>query len=167
MLGCSPAGACRRVHAVGMKRSLALVPVLLFALAACGDGDGAEAKAGGPAEQSGPSLRSTYDACISSVQQDLTDAEVGGEATSTELLDLAEDGASLQVSNGTGHEGLAFLTAVAVSCVLDELGAPSSVSAKMDQTRALDGTQSDEWGGFEVSWTYHPDNGLGAVFTED
>ena len=48
--------------------------------------------------------------------------------------------------------------------VLDDLGFASSVSEAMNQTRALDGRQSASSGDYSVSWTYHPDNGLEAMF---
>lgn len=53
-----------------------------------------------------------------------------------------------------------------VACVLAKLSTPTSVTAKMDATRALDGMQSARWGDFEASWTYHPSNGLDLVITE-
>ena len=46
------------------------------------------------------------------------------------------------------------------ACILDELRAPSSVVAKIDDTNALMGRQEDSWGDYEISWSYHPDNGL-------
>lgn len=51
-----------------------------------------------------------------------------------------------------------------VHCLGDALGMPDSVSSRMGQTRALDGTQSADWDSFTVSWNYHPDDGLGAIF---
>lgn len=51
-----------------------------------------------------------------------------------------------------------------VYCIGESLGMPDSVTSRMGQTRALDGTQSAEWDAFSVSWNYHPDDGLGAVF---
>lgn len=53
-----------------------------------------------------------------------------------------------------------------LACILGELGTPTSVTAKMDATRALDGMQSAQWHDFEASWTYHPANGLDLVITE-
>lgn len=50
-----------------------------------------------------------------------------------------------------------------VTCVLDELGSPASIQARMKTTRALDGRQSGSWSGFTVSWSYHPDNGLNII----
>ncbi len=46
----------------------------------------------------------------------------------------------------------------------EELGLPSSVYQKMLETRSLDGRQSDETDVIEVSWTYHPDNGLEVMY---
>ncbi len=51
-----------------------------------------------------------------------------------------------------------------VRCILKALGAPSSVEPRMGSTRALDGTQRESWEGFTATWTYHPDDGLDAVF---
>lgn len=50
-----------------------------------------------------------------------------------------------------------------VTCVLDELGSPASIQARMETTRALDGRQTGSWSGFTVSWGYHPDNGLNVI----
>jgi hypothetical protein len=36
----------------------------------------------------------------------------------------------------------------------------------MDQTRALDGRQTDAWAAFEASRTYHPDDGLDVLIRE-
>lgn len=51
-----------------------------------------------------------------------------------------------------------------VYCFGSAIGMPDSVASRMGQTRALDGTQSAEWDTFSVSWNYHPDDGMGAVF---
>ncbi|MCA1655830.1 MAG: hypothetical protein LC635_05200, partial [Pseudonocardiaceae bacterium] len=53
-----------------------------------------------------------------------------------------------------------------VACVLYELDAPRSVTARMDSTRALDGMQTATWEGYEASWTYHPDAGLDLIITQ-
>ena len=50
-----------------------------------------------------------------------------------------------------------------VACVLAGLGAPQHIYSLIDATRALDGMQSESWGGYAARWTYHPDNGLTVV----
>lgn len=62
--------------------------------------------------------------------------------------------------------GSGDFTLTDVRCVLGALGTPQSVIHEMDSTRALDGRQSDTWGDFKVSWTYHPDEGLDILITE-
>ncbi len=47
-----------------------------------------------------------------------------------------------------------------VTCMLSLTDAPAYVSDHIGQTRALDGTQTDEWAGYKARWTYHPDAGL-------
>lgn len=53
-----------------------------------------------------------------------------------------------------------------IACILIELDAPSYVTHSMDNTRALDGRQSESWDSFEASWTYHPDQGLDVLIRE-
>jgi hypothetical protein len=50
--------------------------------------------------------------------------------------------------------------------ILDELGAPDAVWAKIENTRALDGMQTETWVQFTATWTYHPDNGLDVIIEE-
>jgi hypothetical protein len=47
-----------------------------------------------------------------------------------------------------------------VACVLYALDVPESTVAKIENTRMIDGMQSDEWNGIRATWTYGPENGL-------
>lgn len=78
---------------------------------------------------------------------------------------VGDDGRSLRL-DGKGEEsqGLSY---DAITCVLDAVNTPDSTIAKIETTRALDGRQSDEWAGFEASWTYHPDAGLDIIIELD
>jgi hypothetical protein len=49
--------------------------------------------------------------------------------------------------------------------LLEELRFPTAVRSRIGHTRALDGTQEAEADGVRVTWNYHPDNGLSAVFS--
>ena len=51
--------------------------------------------------------------------------------------------------------------------MLTELGFSSAVIDRMDKTRALDGTQEADGKNCNVTWTYHPDDGLQMVFEAD
>lgn len=48
-------------------------------------------------------------------------------------------------------------------CVLGKLGTPAAVRERMYATRAIDGTQSEEWGTYKATWTYEPDQGLTVI----
>jgi hypothetical protein len=50
-------------------------------------------------------------------------------------------------------------------CILMELDVPDSIISHMDHTRALDGRQNAEWGDYEATWIYHPDQGLNLTIT--
>lgn len=52
----------------------------------------------------------------------------------------------------------------ALSKMLDELGFSSAVLDRMNNTRALDGTREAQGHNCNVTWTYHPDDGLQMVF---
>lgn len=73
------------------------------------------------------------------------------------------DGNKTLVINGKGAEDTAGITVDAEVCILKELGVSSAATAHMESTRALDGRQSDAWGDYRASWSYHPDSGLDLV----
>ena len=76
---------------------------------------------------------------------------------------LAADKSSLtlQAENESGRG----LSAPVFRCVLDELDAPASMHQRMLLTRAIDGTQEEQWGLYRATWTYHPDQGLNVVIS--
>lgn len=47
-----------------------------------------------------------------------------------------------------------------VYCSLSIIGAPDYVFDLIGTTRALDGRQTESWGKFRATWSYHPDSGL-------
>lgn len=55
------------------------------------------------------------------------------------------------------------LTTPIFQCVLGKLGTPAAVRERMYATRAIDGTQSEEWGSYMATWTYEPDQGLTVI----
>lgn len=75
----------------------------------------------------------------------------------------ADSGMTLTIDTGGNDIGSGDASFSSVECVLDILKAPSVVLSKMQETRALDGRQSDTWDEFEASWTYHPDQGLDVI----
>lgn len=101
----------------------------------------------------------------------------GGRATKIEAaseecqktLAVADGGKTITL-HVPGEDGDADLFTRAtydqVSCVLTELGAPSSFRDHLGSTRALDGMQASEWASFSARWTYHPRNGLRLTITE-
>ena len=44
------------------------------------------------------------------------------------------------------------------------LGLPDSLNEKLKTTRSIDGRQSESFDNVDVSWTYHPDNGLEVIY---
>lgn len=55
-----------------------------------------------------------------------------------------------------------FLAGLVEDALL-ELGFPPGTWARVQNTRALDGTQTARGDGIVASWTYHPDSGLNMV----
>lgn len=86
------------------------------------------------------------------------------DSCDVDLSDLGvlvmDGGASVELN---ANYSLGDVSPSNVECVLAELGSPDSVYARMGRTRALDGTQTAEWGSYSASWTYHPDNGLNVI----
>ena len=51
-------------------------------------------------------------------------------------------------------------------CILNAVPVPSYIMQRMDKTRALDGMQREQFDTYDISWSYHPDNGLDIVIHE-
>jgi hypothetical protein len=81
--------------------------------------------------------------------------------------DLADGDHTLVIDTGGADYESGVDTFDGLTCTLGELDTPVSVTAQMDNTRALDGMQTAEWGDFTASWTYHPDNGMDLIITEN
>lgn len=82
------------------------------------------------------------------------------ESSYIELVD--EGTALLMTTEGNESYGASMIE---VACVLDELAMPSNVINRLDTTRALDGTQTGTWDGYEATWNYHPDSGMNLTIT--
>ncbi len=79
---------------------------------------------------------------------------------------LADDGSYLSIDtnpndikNHTEDDAIS-----AIFYINEALDLPDSLIEKMSSTRALDGIQSSEYDGLEVSWSYHPDDGLEVIY---
>ena len=79
-------------------------------------------------------------------------------------IEVLDDGKTLSI-DGKGEEDQGA-TFTEIACVLSAIPVPSYVTSRMDQTRALDGVQREEFASFDISWSYHPDNGLDIVIHE-
>ncbi len=78
---------------------------------------------------------------------------------------MGDQGHTLSI-DGEGDEDAGGADITKIACVLASLDVSTAVSARMDNTRALDGMQEGAWGDFEASWTYHPDSGFDLIITE-
>jgi hypothetical protein len=75
------------------------------------------------------------------------------------------DGGKSLIINGTGEESYGA-TIYDTVCVLTEVKVPSYIISNMETTNSLMGRQSDTFDGIDVSWSYHPDNGLDIVLNK-
>lgn len=80
---------------------------------------------------------------------------------------IDDDGHTLSLRRVAAKEDPGRVSLVDYDCVLGELGVPRAVKDHMGSTRALDGTQTDEWDGLKARWTYHPDDGISMTITEN
>lgn len=83
------------------------------------------------------------------------------DGRSSSRTTLASDGLSISVDskNQYDYDGL-----IDIASILGILGMPDSLLTEMSGTNALMGRQTQTYNGIEVSWSYHPDNGLDAIF---
>ena len=132
---------------------LAITPLTL---AACGGGDAPSAKASA----------TTATTTTATTEPDAPNTAFGDAAKECSIIDaVADDGDSL-IFDTEGEEDYTGHSYATVACVLVELDMPESVMARLDNTRALDGTQTADWGDYTMTWNYHPDSGLNLIIEE-
>ena len=91
----------------------------------------------------------------------LTNAVTSCGVEDTTGIELGDEGQSLTMdSEGKESYGAEFAD---ITCVLDAIGIPDSVSNRMNATRSLDGRLTGDWDEFTASWSYHPDSGMNVV----
>lgn len=86
---------------------------------------------------------------------------------SSDYASVASDGSYLSIdTNPNDYDDYTDYDAYrAILSVNDALELPESVVEKMNQTRSIDGMQTYESEDIEVSWSYHPDNGLEVIYS--
>lgn len=79
---------------------------------------------------------------------------------------VASDGSYMTIDTNPDNEEehIDFAAYTALKNINAALGFSDALLEKMNQTRALDGRQSDENGKVKVSWSYHPDKGLEVLY---
>jgi hypothetical protein len=71
---------------------------------------------------------------------------------------LGDGGKSLSYSSGDDGVVRGF------TCITDSVKMPQSTLSKISNTSGLSGTQTDEWNGIKITWSYNANVGLDAVF---
>ena len=135
-----------------MKRLIITGAVVAMGLALAGCSGGAQAEPSPTPTDTRTTLQKATSECIK------------GATVGMELMDAGKS-----VEMRTAGEKSPYLTGLKqseVDCVLKASGASSAVLAKMGKTRALDGTRTDSWSNFEVSYSYHPNSGFAVILEE-
>ena len=78
-------------------------------------------------------------------------------------VSLSDNGTTISVDT-MGEEDWSGATYSDLVCIIDAVGTPSYINENIMSTRALDGRQTQEFDGIEVSYSYHPDSGMDIVF---
>lgn len=108
----------------------------------------------------GPTLNEAAEACGGFVAED-------GESLEFNAFDMGAVGEALDDEGRETMREVGIGTFGDVVCLLGMLDAPSGVQSRMENTRALDGTQEASWDAYDASWTYHPDDGLTLIVTSE
>jgi hypothetical protein len=133
-------------------RGLAGAALAAFLVTACG---------GGTSE-----LEAAHEECRAQLEDD---DDVGNLLANTYTGQLLDNGRAIQVE-GKGEDddhSERFGAIFTATCLLDELNAPESLTARMETTRALDGTQTASYDGYSYSWSYHPASGMNLLIEQE
>jgi len=132
-----------------------VVFVCALTLAACGGGNSNETESEKSAEETSPFVLA-YNAC-KELKVGNPYAEDDEQVRAGSVMQVEKDAL---IVDGAGDQ---YVSGPTADCVLDELEAPTSVRSQIESTTAMMGRQSDTWGDFEATWSFHPDNGLDLV----
>jgi hypothetical protein len=139
-----------------MTRGITQAAVLLLLLSGCGDGDEPKAKPS-------PSASTPSETPIELAARICGSEPVGlDDERGDTYLDVEDEGHTVTVSGGDKYS-----TPPIGFCLLERLDAPASTTRKVEGTTALMGQLNDQFGDYEVTWSYHPDNGLDMVITDN
>lgn len=105
-------------------------------------------------------------ACGSSILKSAHDVVIEKNSFAATYLNLAKDGSYLEVDTNPEdvEEYLSIEGVTTLKQVNKELNLPDSVFQQMGTTTSLMGRQEYERSNISVSWTYHPDRGLEAIY---
>ena len=83
------------------------------------------------------------------------------EMCSSSGTQLSSDKTSITVDSTNKYDSQSLLD---IATIIGYLQLPDTLIKEMCSTTALMGRQTKVYGDVEVSWSYHPDNGLDAYF---
>lgn len=134
-------------------------------LASCGSSssDGAASTDVTATPVASTQLQEAYDSCY---DDQIKWANARGDRLGDgQVLELADEGHTIIATTVSEDSPKIYLKALA--CVMVALDVPTSVTTRMDSTTSLMGAQTGDDGSLHYQWSYHPDNGLQVVITED
>lgn len=98
-----------------------------------------------------------YDSAVALIKMAYEDCE-SSDTT------LSDDGLSIMVDSRSKFDRDGVKD---IATIISDLGFKDSVLDKMGQTNSMMGNQTESNGIYKVTWSYHPDNGLDAIFELD
>lgn len=130
-------------------RHIVLTTALLSSLlAACGGGTDDK-----PAAPETPVLEQAYEPCRQQVEDTL--AGMKTDTVAGDIIRLEDDGTTVIVSTPEpGGDIASSLALDTARCVLDQTGAPATISEKMGTASALSGPGKDSYEGISAEWSY-------------
>lgn len=108
---------------------------------------------------------------------DVPSTHLASAAASCGLEDGIRDEGYTVTIDTEGEEEFSGDSYADVVCMVDRTDVPDRVIARIETTRALDGTQDAEWSGtygakkkpvrYAAFWNYHPDTGMNLTISAD
>lgn len=145
----SPPAAPSRWWGTVAVAALLLAVVIAIAFAVSGQSSDSDTPTSDrPATPEPLPLEQAYDACSS------------GEGADT--LTLGDAGKTIIIDTGSEYGSID-----GAACVMTQLDTSEAIVAQMDSTTAMMGVQDASDGDIAYQWSYHPDNGLNMVITDN
>lgn len=150
---------------MNLSRAAAYAAIgLLLTTAGCGgDDDGDPAPTTTSAAVEPIDLKAAFDTCVLGLFDVMMQTEGVPDGGAGDYMSITDEDQTILITSGSTYSRGVTYALAGASCVLDAIGAPSSIEQQIGASSAMSGSQSAEYNGITITWTPSVNAGSQAI----